>query len=288
MNDKNVEEIIRKCYLEILKREPDEGGLRYYFELLKNNLIDSEKLREILKNSNEFQELNWPKEISSKCSREDQRIIDFVKLYTMTSPKSLLSIISSVKYVIRENIPGSFVECGVWRGGSMMAVAMALRQLGHMDRDLYLFDTFFGMTKPSAVDVTVDGRIKAMEEFEKRKTGANSSDWCSATLDEVKKAMYSTCYDKNKIHFISGDVKDTLPEKAPVCISILRLDTDWYDSTLHELFHLFPKLSNNGIIIIDDYDFFKGQRKAVDEYFSNNNIHLTLHHIGGGGRLTIK
>ncbi len=100
--------------------------------------------------------------------------------------------------------------------------------------------------------------------------------------------MLSTGYPKEKIHLIKGKVEDTIPENIPKEIALLRLDTDWYESTKHELIHLFPLLKPNGILIIDDYGHWEGARKAVDEYISDNNIHILLNRIDYSGRISVK
>jgi hypothetical protein len=85
-----------------------------------------------------------------------------------------------------------------------------------------------------------------------------------------------------------GKVEDTIPADIPEKIALLRLDTDWYESTKHELIHLFPRLQKGGVLIIDDYGFWKGARKAVDEYFAENNIQILLNRIDDTGRMAIK
>jgi O-methyltransferase len=217
-----------------------------------------------------------------------RELIEFVRPYTMTSNSSLISLIDATEYVINNKIPGSFVECGVWKGGSMMAVAKTLSDMNVNDRDLYLFDTFTGMTKPSNIDIGVGTEEKALEIFDKEKTGNDASNWLKVTIDEVKKTFEKIEYNKKKIYFIQGKVEDTIPKNIPSEISLLRLDTDWYESTKHELDHLFPKLSRGGIIIIDDYDDWAGSRKAVDEYIINKKISLLLIKIPNGGRIGIK
>lgn len=217
-----------------------------------------------------------------------KELINFVRPFTMTSNSSLISLIDSVEYIVNNKIPGSFVECGVWRGGSMMAVAKTLMSMNSDDKDLYLFDTFTGMTKPSKFDVGIVTEEKASEIFEKEKTGDDTSNWIRASIEEVKKTFKKVGYDEKKLHFIEGKVEETIPKNTPSEISLLRLDTDWYESTKHELIHLFPKLSKGGIIIIDDYDDWEGCRKAVDEYIINEKIPLLLVKIPNGGRIGIK
>jgi O-methyltransferase len=222
----------------------------------------------------------------SDFSQEDIELFNLVSPYTMTSKERVFALIQAVKYISRHKIPGDIVECGVWKGGSMMAIAKTLVAEKDLSRELYLFDTFSGLTDPSDEDRDFSGR-DAAELFEIR----NKEDgliWCHAPLDGVRNVMSSTAYDQSKIHFIEGKVEDTLPSNAPEKISLLRLDTDWYESTRHELIHLFPRLSINGVIIIDDYGYWQGAKKAVDDYFEKHNIKILLNRIDESGRIAIK
>ena len=214
-------------------------------------------------------------------------IIKTVRPYTITSPERIHALIESTRYICRNSIKGDFVECGVYKGGSMMAIALSLIAEGIVDRDLYLFDTFEGMPAPEEKDIDAWGK-PANETFSKLKLSDVSSTWVNASLDAVKEAMALTGYPMERIHYVKGLVEDTIPENAPDSISLLRLDTDWYRSTMHELVHLFPRLSPNGIILIDDYGHFKGARKAVDEFFKKNRMSPFLHRIDYTGRLIIK
>lgn len=219
--------------------------------------------------------------------KESIENINCVKPYTMTSATRLFALIQAVKYVAKANIPGSIVECGVWRGGSMMAAARTLKRLNKSDVDLYLFDTYEGMTTPTEADISFTG-LQAANRYQSVKRGNARSDWCYAPLEDVQKNLFSTGYDKNKMKFIKGKVEDTIPQSAPGQISILRLDTDWYESTKHELIHLYPRLTVGGVLIIDDYGFWKGSRKATDEYFAQNNIPILLNRIDSTGRIAVK
>jgi len=176
------------------------------------------------------------------------------------------------------------IECGVWKGGSMMAVAKMLINL-KSERDLYLIDTFSGMTPPKDIDVQLDGNGDIIHNATNELVSFDAQD---VPLDQVKNNMYDTGYNKEKIFFIKGDVKNTLPKFSSNSISLLRLDTDYYESTHYELKYLFPKLVKGGVLIIDDYDVFKGQQMAVDEYFKENNINMILHQTGGLPRFGIK
>jgi O-methyltransferase len=214
-------------------------------------------------------------------------IIRAVRAHTMTSSERLFSLIQAVRYVSAAGIPGSIVECGVWRGGSMMAAALALLDASDTRRDLYLFDTFEGMSAPTAADVSIDGKAASTLLEAPRSTAADSA-WCYATLPDVQAGLASTGYPAERMHFVRGRVEDTLPGRAPASIALLRLDTDWYESTRHELEHLYPRLAPAGVLIIDDYGHWDGCRKAVDEYFGTQNIRLLLNRVDYTGRIAIK
>lgn len=187
--------------------------------------------------------------------------------YTMTSWQRLYSLHTAVRYLVESNVSGDYVECGVWRGGSMMMVALTLIALGRTDKRLYLFDTYEGLPKPDKkLDVDLWGN-KALEAWEPHRKTDKSSDWAYASLEEVRDNIASTGYPMSNVFFVKGMVEDTLTKSAPDSISLLRLDTDWYSSTKHEMEVLYPQLSKNGVLILDDYGHFKGARQAVDEYF---------------------
>lgn len=213
-------------------------------------------------------------------------IIANVKEFTLTSPERIFALCEAVKYLVAHQIPGDIVECGVWKGGSMMAVAQTLINLGKDDRHLYLFDTFEGMSTPNQKDVDYLG-TSAFKMLKRSRKKESSSVWCYAPLEDVKAAVLSVGYPSEKIHFIQGKVEDTVPENAPQQIALLRLDTDWYTSTKHELIHLFPRLVSGGVLIIDDYGHWQGARQAVDEYFQENKSRILLNRIDYTGRIGV-
>ncbi len=216
------------------------------------------------------------------------RIFHAVKEFTSTSPERISVLVDAVRYVVDNKIEGAMVECGVWRGGSTMAIALALKELGDETRDIYLYDTFAGMTAPTEDDVAFSG-ASAELKFDKQKISDESSTWCLSTLDDTRESVLSTGYPEDKFHFVEGMVEDTIPATIPPGnIALLRLDTDWYESTKHELVHLFPLLADNGPLIIDDYGHWQGARKAVDEYFSENGFRIFLSRIDYTGRIGIK
>lgn len=205
--------------------------------------------------------------------------------FTMTSRERMHALYQATAYVAQAAIPGAIVECGVWRGGSMMLVCRTLLARGARDRGLFLFDTYAGMTAPTAEDVDVAGRPASALLAAAPPSGDPESVWCVASLDDVRANVLSTGYPADLCHFVVGRVEETLPARAPEQIALLRLDTDWYASTRHELAHLFPRLSDGGVLIVDDYGHWRGARKAVDEYLSAHAPGLLLHRIDATGRI---
>lgn len=226
-----------------------------------------------------------PQNIDNAFDSDVQAIFAAVRSYTMTSIDRIDALVNAVRYVVAHGVPGAVVECGVWRGGSMMAIAYALRALG-AQRQLHLFDTFEGMPPPSLHDVDLRGRTAT--DILARENRQTSEVWAYSPLEDVRKNMSSTGYDTSLVRFVPGRVEDTIPSEAPECISLLRLDTDWYASTLHEMRHLFPRLARGGVLIIDDYGHWQGAKRAVDEYLAENRLTLLLNRIDYTGRIAVK
>lgn len=218
--------------------------------------------------------------------KEFMEIYHRCKPYTMTSMEKMYSLYKAVEYVIKTEILGDIVECGVWRGGSAMLMAHTLLKKGQTERKFYLYDTYAGMTKPMDKDIDFMGRPAIKDWNAGRRNNFNKFAYCA--LEETKSNLFSTGYPKDKLIFLQGKVEETIPNVIPNRISVLHLDTDWYESTYHELRYLFPRLSVKGVLIIDDYDYFRGQREAVDKYFFENKIHILLNIIDGAGRIGIK
>ena len=299
------ESIIKNCYLKILNREPDEYGFNHYLNLLLNGKIKIEELEGIFKDSQEYKLnkiIQKTKDIPSvskifshlgiktNFTNQDNDIINSVCGYTMTYPNTIYSLIECVKYVINNKISGDIVECGVWMGGSMLTIIKTLLHLNTIDKHLHLFDTFEGWPEKTEFDKYDEKNEETKVSNEILGLGIDCGvvEQNPPSLQQVKKFLYTTNYPIEKIHFVKGMVQKSLPKHTPSSISLLRLDTDFYESTKHELIHLFPKLSIGGILIIDDYDVWQGQRKAVDEYFSKHDISINLHKIERGVRIGIK
>nr|WP_033321807.1 TylF/MycF/NovP-related O-methyltransferase [Streptomyces yerevanensis] len=211
-------------------------------------------------------------------------IIRAVSPYTMTSPERLNALILATRYVSRHNIAGDIVECGVWRGGSMQAAARTLLSLHDTGRHLYLFDTFEGMPAPTDKDLRRDGEFAG--DLLARQDRSRPI-WAVATLEDVKEGFERIPYPADRVHFVQGLVEDTIPAAAPGRISILRLDTDWYASTRHELEYLYPRLVSGGVLLIDDYGWWQGSKCAVDEFMEKTGARLLLLRMDEG-RIAVK
>jgi predicted O-methyltransferase YrrM len=219
---------------------------------------------------------------------ENIEICEAVKPYTMTGITKISALVDAVRYVSKNNIAGAMVECGVWRGGSAMAMMLALKKAGDDEREFYLYDTYEGMSEPSKEDVSFRGDA-AIEKYSKTKAPVGAgSNWCNASIEEVMVNVAKTGYSMARISFVKGKVEDTIPATIPQKIAILRLDTDWYESTRHELVHLFPLLQPGGVLLIDDYGYWKGSKKAVDEYISATGTQIYLARIDHSCRIGIK
>ncbi len=254
----------------------------------KRNKVFTQVLSTEAQTQLEYQRGNVYGEFPSDFSEEEKQLIQSVNIYTMTSYERLVSLSRAVEYIEKNGIEGDIVECGVWKGGSMMLAAQMLVKLNNQSRRLFLFDTFEGMSKPDSNDVSFNN-IRAADIYDQI-TENNKLDgaWCYSSIDEVKANLKKTGYNESNMHFIKGKVEDTLPLKEISKVSILRLDTDWYESTRHELETLYDKLVVGGVLIIDDYGHWAGARKAVDEFIEEKKCKIFLTRIDYTCRLAIK
>lgn len=230
-------------------------------------------------------QLPIPEDISS--NKEFMEMWQICSTKSMTSIERMFSLYTSTEYVLKNNIKGDFVECGVWKGGSSLLIALILKKNNITDRNIYLYDTFEGMSEPTAEDVDLNG-VSAKKQLTDSNIEDQKSVWCYSGIDEVKKNFSDNNLDLSKINFVKGKVEDTIPNTIPTDIALLRLDTDWYTSTKHEMVNLFPILNSKGILIIDDYGHWKGCRDAVDEYFLEQKLSPMINRIDYTGRLIIK
>jgi len=198
----------------------------------------------------------------------------------------LFSLYHNVKYIIEHDIPGDFVECGVWSGGLILLIAEVLLRLGVTDRKIYLYDTFEGMPKPDDVDKDWEG-IPAGPTWEHYNNKGKKWGY-GGQVENVKEVLDLSKYPSKNYIFVEGMVEDTIPKNMPEEIALLRLDTDFYSSTYHELVHLYPLISVGGVLIIDDYGYYQGARKATDQYFDEKKVKMFLSRIHSSVRMGIK
>lgn len=243
--------------------------INYLLGLLGLKIIRKSRLE--LVNLSDIEQDNFFLEINKK-----------VKDYTLVPVERCYSLYQTVNYIIKNNIEGDLVECGVWKGGSSMLMAYTLLEAGISNRKIYLYDTFEGMTKPGEMDGQEE-----KDQWDRGKVTDTLNNMCYSPIEEVKANMNKTGYPVENIVLVKGKVEETVPGTIPSKISLLRLDTDWYESTKHELIHLYPLLEKHGVLIVDDYGAWQGARKATDEYFTSIP-NTFLGRIDYTGRIVIK
>jgi O-methyltransferase len=223
-----------------------------------------------------------------EMSTSDQKLFRYVRDNNLStsSDERLFATIMACRYVAEREIQGDFVECGVWRGGNSIIAADVFRNLASRS-GVWLFDTFSGMTAPTDADVNIRG--ESADEKYAQSIRDDHNEWCYAPLEEVQANFSKVGLLTERVKFVKGDVAKTLSASTemPEVISVLRLDTDWYESTKAELETLYPKLTIGGVLIIDDYGHWGGSRKAVDEYFANRRRPF-LQYIDQSARIGIK
>ena len=194
---------------------------------------------------------------------------NYVSPYSMTSIERIKSLHKSLDYIRNTEIEGDYVECGVWKGGNIIGMIKYLEYYNNINNNVWLYDTFSGMTNPEDVDVDLNNN-KSINLLHNELVKAYSP------LDEVKNNINNVIeeYPNENIKYVVGDVSETLliEENLPDSISLLRLDTDWYKSTKIELEVLYDRLSDGGVLIIDDYGHWQGCKKAVDEFFQGKEL----------------
>jgi O-methyltransferase len=227
--------------------------------------------------------------------------IKIVRKNTMMPYVNLVSLYEQVVYVEQRQIEGDFVECGVWKGGSVGLMALANLKHAGKRRTLHLFDIFDDICEPDpAIDgelavkeakeftgnksMNVSGKLKPMVGFYDQFGGKGTLEENRSLLEEVIK------YDKKKIFYHKGWFQDIVPVAKNEInkIAILRLDGDYYASTKVCLDNLYEKVVPSGLIIIDDYGTYEGCKKAVDEFREKNNIKSFLHYSNSDCRYWFK
>lgn len=260
-----------------------------------------ERVRRVLRGCrpNEPEKPSEPPPLGYDFEGEAMALIPLVRAYTMTTLPRLITLYQQVRYCETAGIPGAFVECGVWKGGSMGLMALANARLSTTRRDLHLFDAFTEICEP---DERVDG-ARALREVRawtasagtqgrlRPLTGVYDAFGGPGTLEENRTLLEQVIgYDPDRVHYHVGWFQDTLPEEAAAVgpIAVLRLDGDWYASTKVCLEHLYDQVVPGGVVIIDDYATYDGCRKAVDEFIALRGLKVFLAHVDPDCRYWIK
>lgn len=216
-----------------------------------------------------------------------RQLLKECRLHHYQSVERLFALYEALIYIVKNKIPGDIVECGVYKGMTPVLAARTLARLGDFGRKIYLYDTFEGMPPAGGEDLEMTSG-KSAETL--RREGGNKpySEYSRASEEEVRKNISSVEYPQENFIFVKGRVESTIPGTLPHSIALLRLDTDWYQSTYHELKHLYPKVSSRGVLIVDDYGHWAGAKKAVDQYFEETRQPIFLSRIDYTGRLGVK
>jgi len=248
-----------------------------------NNILKKFDLEVVKKQNRAFQ---MPVELTL----DECKIIDYVisNKLTMVSYERAITTLMAVKHAISSCIQGDFVEAGVWRGGNSL-IAAAMFKLYGVKKKVWLFDTFKGMTAPTDIDIQASNLVSAKLRYQSAQHD-DHNEWCYSSLDDVKSNFLRMNLLSENIIFVEGDVCQTLTESEniPTAICCLRLDTDWYESTFKELEVLYPRLSEGGSLILDDYGHWSGAKKATDEYFSKHKNRPFLQYTDYTGRVAVK
>lgn len=223
---------------------------------------------------------NQVRRIASKYAIAEDFDADFIKLAQsspLLDPTNLAqhSTFCSTRYIVENGIEGDIVECGVAAGTQVVVMGLTLKALGVTDRPIYLYDTFAGMTAPTEHDAKYVPTLSNLDtsgtkdRWERDQRGGHN-EWCYTPIETVRENVYSSGYPEEMFTFVKGNVLETIPNQFHERIAYLRLDTDFYDSTLHELEHLFALVSQHGVVTLDDYGAWAGCRRAADEYFGKS------------------
>jgi len=195
---------------------------------------------------------------------------------------------TAIDYILKNNIEGAIIECGV-DSGNFEHIWINELMKNNVVRDIYLYDTFGGLVEPTEYDYTCkDAQLYQMNKDDVYNTwksqiiNEKTNGWCYTPLENVKNRLNSTGYPQENLHYIVGDVMETLKDKTtiPEKIAILRLDTDWYESSKYELEQMYDNVVIGGVIIFDDYYHWDGQRRATDEFFASRGINYDFVNIG--------
>ena len=192
---------------------------------------------------------------------------------TMIGMQRLTHLQRCVEDVLAEDIPGDLVECGVWRGGACILMRAVLAAYGDKERTVWVADSFQGVPPPSPGQYPADSGLYFNL----------ASGILAVPESRVRNNFRRYGLLDDRVRFLAGWFKDTLPSAPIDRIALLRLDGDLYESTIQALDALYPRLSPGGFCIIDDYHPIDACRQAVTDYRQRNSISAEIVDIDGSG-----
>lgn len=239
-------------------------------------------------------------ELGHDFEKEAAPLIKIVRKNSMLPLINLLTLFEQVRFCELNDIEGDYVECGVWKGGAIGLMALTNLMYGKKRRNLHLFDIFDAIGAP---DKEIDGE-KAINEVKEilgkdakisgelePLNGIYDHFGGPSTLEDNQNLLEKVInYPKDFISYYKGWFQNTIPENREIIkkIAILRLDGDWYASVKIPLENLFDKVVRGGFIIIDDYGYYDGCTKAVNEFIEKRNIKTFLNYSNSTCRYFIK
>ena len=260
-------EVVAPAMSPVQRARVDSESTRLYLRLLKRCLIRDlfpdrrylgSDLSQVLSYSPEMREngLDWPTEA-----------------VTMVGMKRLNSLEKCCLSVIEDGVPGDFVETGTWRGGCGILMRAVLESCSDGERSVWLFDSFEGLPKPDAAAFPADSD----DQF------WTFGSYLGVSVDQVKENFRQYELLDDRVRFVKGWFRDTIPSSNLGPISVLRLDGDMYESTWIVLTHLYPKVSPGGFLVIDDYGAIPACKQAVDDFRREHSIQSPLSSVDWTG-----
>ena len=271
VNNTGLEGTLRSSYLDLLKKclsfdlwdakdgsidmdQFNETRVRRGLKSIRNGMMQIVQGDEFYKNIRR-KGVDWP-----------------VFAHTMIGVKRLDNLQFCVEDVLAKNVPGDLIETGAWRGGACIFMRAILKVYGVTDRLVWVADSFEGLPKPDAEKYPADAGDKH-----------HTFKPVAVSLEQVKANFEKYGVADEKVRFLKGWFKDTLPTAPIKQLAILRLDGDMYESTMDGLSNLYAKVSPGGYIIVDDYGAVPACKKAIEDYRSSNGIKDPISDIDGSG-----
>jgi O-methyltransferase len=192
-----------------------------------------------------------------------------VRQFTMVSYPRLSALYDLASSLTRAGVAGAVAECGVWNGGSAAAIAEGFRR-GGQPREVWLFDSWEGLPEPDEIDVSTAGT--------RREIGWNLGS--ERAVEEIFFARLG--FNRDQVHLVKGWFEDTLPafRATSPSIALLHLDGDWYRSVRLSLDQLYDLVAPGGVVVVDDYGYWEGSRKAVDEFLIERRLPRPFGSVG--------